>query len=160
MEASAARLLPLYPEIPFSYFEALTAMAFLIYAQRGVEVAVLEVGLGGRFDATNIVNPAVSVITSISLDHRRLLGDTEDAILLEKFGVSRPSTPLLLGDLKPGLRAIVDDRAAQQGTPVFGTADYERARIEAEHLDGVDVEIATFANAPNDTSLATSTSTS
>jgi len=143
MEAAARRLTPLYPEIPFSYFEALTAMAFMIFAERGVEVAVLEVGLGGRFDATNIVEPEVSVITSISMDHRRLLGDTEEAILLEKLGVSRPGTPLLVGDLKPELRAVVDERARRANFPVFGPADLGTARIVAEQMDGVDVEIVT-----------------
>jgi dihydrofolate synthase/folylpolyglutamate synthase len=118
MERAAARVASLYDEVPFSYFEALTAIAFLAFAERGVEIAVLEVGLGGRFDATNIVEPILSVITSISLDHRRILGDTEEEILREKLGVSRPRVPLLVGPLRPALRALVDERASRDGFPV------------------------------------------
>lgn len=74
-------------------FEVLTAMAFRLFAARGVEVGVLEVGLGGRLDCTNIVDPAVAVITSIGLDHMKILGDTLEAIAGEKAGILKPGRP-------------------------------------------------------------------
>lgn len=143
MEAAAARLVPLHDEIPFSYFEGLTAMAFMVFAGRGVDVAVLEVGLGGRFDATNIVDPVVSLITSISLDHRRLLGDTEEAILGEKLGVSRSGVPLLIGELSPSLRAVVDERAARDSFPVLASGDLGSAFEVDGAFDGAWVDIRT-----------------
>lgn len=143
MEAAAARLVPLQDEIPFSYFEALTAIAFLIFAARGVEIAVLEVGLGGRLDATNIVEPEVAIVTSISLDHRRILGDTEEAILGEKLGISRPGVPLLVGELSPKLRAVVDSASRDTGFTVFGPAELGSIVVDADRFDGLDVSIRT-----------------
>ncbi len=143
MEAAAARIVPMRDEIPFTYFEALTAIAFQIFAARGVEVAVLEVGLGGRLDATNIVEPDVSIITSISLDHRRILGDTEEKILHEKLGVARPRVPLLVGPLSANLRAIVDDRARRDGIPVFGSDDLGRASDIEDGFDGLSIRVVT-----------------
>jgi dihydrofolate synthase/folylpolyglutamate synthase len=143
LEAAAARIAPLREEIPYSYFEALTAIAFVIFAERGVEVAALEVGLGGRFDATNIVEPVAGVITSISLDHRRILGDTEEAILGEKLGISRPGVPLLVGALKPALMEIVRARAARDGFPLFTLADLGRAEVTRETLGALEVSLAT-----------------
>lgn len=117
MEAAAARIVPLYEDIGYSYFEALTAIAFAAFANRRVDFAVLETGLGGRFDATNVVEPDVTVLTSIGLDHRRILGDTEEEILREKLGITRSGVPFLTGDLQPHLDAIVEDRARRDGIP-------------------------------------------
>ena len=103
MEAAAGRVAALRDELTFSYFEALTAIAFLIFADLGVDYAVLETGLGGRFDATNAVEPVVTVITGISLDHRRILGDSEEEILREKLGITRRGVPLLIGKMSPQL---------------------------------------------------------
>lgn len=103
MEAHASRVVPLYSSVPFSYFEAITAIAFLEFAEQEVDYAVLEVGLGGRFDATNVTEPAAAIITNISLDHRRILGDTKEEILREKLGIAREGVPLLVGDLSDGL---------------------------------------------------------
>lgn len=143
MEEAASRLVPLRDEIPFSYFEALTAIAFLVFAARGVEIAVLEVGLGGRLDATNIVEPDVSIITSISLDHRRILGDTEESILNEKLGISRARVPLLVGELTQDLRAVVDGAARARGFTVFGPAELGSAVVDADRFDGLDISICT-----------------
>jgi dihydrofolate synthase/folylpolyglutamate synthase len=143
MEAAAARLVPLRDEVPFSFFEALTAIAFLVFAERGVDVAVLEVGLGGRLDATNVVDPEVSIITSISLDHRNILGDTEAHILVEKLGVTRPRTSLLVGPLPDDLRAVVDAHAARDGFPVFAPADLGRIDQVEEAFAEISLRIAT-----------------
>jgi len=84
------------PEIPATYFEALTAAAFLLFAERRLDLAILEVGLGGRFDATNVTSPELSVVTSISLDHTEELGPTIGAIAREKAGIFRRSRPALV----------------------------------------------------------------
>ena len=143
MEQAAARLVPLRDEIPFSYFEALTAIAFLIFAARGVEIGVLEVGLGGRLDATNIVEPELSIVTSISIDHRRILGDTEEAILGEKLGVSRPGVPLLVGELAPGLRAVAASVARDRGFPLFGPDALGAIGDVADEFGGLTMRMAT-----------------
>lgn len=145
MEAAAARVAPLRDEIPYSYFEALTAIAYLLFAERGAEVAVLEVGLGGRFDATNVVEPDLSIVTSISLDHRRILGDTEEEILREKLGVSRAGKPLLVGALPARLRAIAEERAAGEGFPVFGPAELGSASVVEPMFDGAWITLCTPA---------------
>ncbi|HKW14562.1 MAG TPA: Mur ligase family protein [Candidatus Krumholzibacteria bacterium] len=143
LEAAAAKISSLRDDIQYSYFEALTAIAFLIFAERGVEVAALEVGLGGRFDATNIVSPTASIITSISLDHRRILGDTEEAILGEKLGITRPGVPLFVGDLKPHLMDLVRERGKRDGFPVLELKDIGDARILSESLGGLEVDLKT-----------------
>lgn len=134
MEAAAARIVPFHEAIGFSYFEALTAIAFITFAERGVDVAVLETGLGGRFDATNVVDPKVSVITSIGLDHRRILGDTEEEIILEKLGIARGGVPLLTGPLKPALDAIVTDRARRDGIPRRPMTEIGKVTSDADAL--------------------------
>ena len=83
--------------VPLTYFEVATALAFLAMAEAGVDVAVLEVGLGGRLDATNVCQPVATAITSIGLDHTDLLGDTLAAIAGEKAGIAKPGVPLLPG---------------------------------------------------------------
>lgn len=90
-----------------SQFEVVTALAFDAFAQCDVDVAVIEVGLGGRFDATNVVQPEVAILTNVSLDHRMLLGDTVDAIGWEKAGIAKPGTALLTGELPPTVQGIV-----------------------------------------------------
>jgi dihydrofolate synthase/folylpolyglutamate synthase len=113
MEEHASRIVPLHSSVPFSYFEAITAIAFLEFAEQAVDIAVLEVGLGGRFDATNVTDPVVSIITNISLDHRRLLGDTEEEILREKLGIAREGIPLLIGNLSGELCDLLRRRQAR-----------------------------------------------
>lgn len=143
MEAAAARLVPLRDEIPFTYFEALTAIAFLIFAKRGVDIAVLEVGLGGRLDATNVVSPEVSIVTSISLDHRRILGQSEPEILAEKLGVARPGVPLLIGMLSKELRDLSDAYAARERVPLFGPEALGRVSDIEDGFDAVAFRLQT-----------------
>ncbi|MEI6241855.1 MAG: Mur ligase family protein, partial [Chlamydiota bacterium] len=83
--------------IEFSFFEISTLLAFMYFADQLVEFAVLETGLGGRYDATNVVDPIVSVITSIGWDHMHILGDTLEAIACEKGGIIKREVPLVLG---------------------------------------------------------------
>lgn len=92
---------------PPTYFEATTAIAFELFRRSGTEVAVIEVGLGGRFDSTNVIVPAVSAITSIALDHEAMLGRTRAAIAYEKAGILKPNTPVVVGPLAPDADTVV-----------------------------------------------------
>ena len=112
--SSAVRLQPLSS---LTFFEALTAVAFLLYAEAKVDYAVLECGLGGRLDATNICNPAVCVITKIGLDHCDWLGDTVEKIAAEKAGVIKPDVPVVLGKNEPSVVEVIRQRAAEVGAP-------------------------------------------
>jgi len=101
-----------------SFFETLTAMAFWHFAQAGVELAVLEVGMGGRLDATNVVTPEVAVITSIDFDHERYLGHSIEQIAGEKAGIIKPGVPVVNAAEHPRARPVVAARAAELGAPV------------------------------------------
>ena len=106
-----------------TFFEALTAVAFLLYAEAKVDYAILECGLGGRLDATNVCNPALSVITKIGLDHCDWLGDTVEKIAAEKAGIVKPGVPVVLGRNAPSVRAVVEARAKEVGAPFFYAPD-------------------------------------
>ena len=114
-----------------TYFEVLTALAFLEFAGREVDIAVLEVGMGGRFDATNVVRPLISVITTIARDHERHLGSTLGKIAFEKAGIIKPGIPVVCG-VRGGpalreIRRVVRERQAPL-TEVFGPGRTLEAR--------------------------------
>lgn len=106
------------PETLPSFFDATTAVAFLIFAEAGVDRALIEVGLGGRLDSTNVVQPEVTCITSIELEHTDKLGDTEGEIAGEKAGILKAGTPLVLGALRSEAESVVRARAAEVGSNV------------------------------------------
>jgi dihydrofolate synthase / folylpolyglutamate synthase len=111
------------PELPEpTYFEATTAAAFEIFRARGVELAVIEVGLGGRFDATNVVQPTLSIITSIDFDHEAHLGTTLAAIAGEKAGIIKPRVPVVVGPLEREALQIVEQIAVRSGSPLVQAA--------------------------------------
>ena len=104
------------PEL--TWFEITTLLAFLHFARSGADAAVVEVGLGGRLDATNIVDPVVSVITSLSYDHTALLGDTLSQIAGEKAGIIKPGRPVVLAPQKKEARLVVERVAAERQAPL------------------------------------------
>jgi dihydrofolate synthase / folylpolyglutamate synthase len=104
-----------------STFELTTALAFLYFARQNVDVAVIEVGLGGRLDATNIIDPLVSVITSISMDHMAVLGDTIEKIAVEKGGIIKSGRPLVVSPQKSEVMEIFNQIAHEKQTPVYQT---------------------------------------
>ncbi|MSU71439.1 MAG: bifunctional folylpolyglutamate synthase/dihydrofolate synthase [Opitutus sp.] len=106
-----------------SFFEFMTAMAFLQFTRKRCDVAVLEVGLGGRLDATNVVIPEVSVITSIGLDHCEILGETLEQIAAEKGGIVKPDRPVVLGRMPPAAEDVIREMAAQRRAPVISVAE-------------------------------------
>jgi dihydrofolate synthase/folylpolyglutamate synthase len=104
-------------QAPPTFFEATTAIAFELFRRAHVEVAVIEVGLGGRFDATNVIAPAVTAITSIGFDHQKHLGDTLGEIALEKAGIIKPGVPVVVGDLPGEAAETIRDVAQTRSAP-------------------------------------------
>ena len=102
-----------------TFFEVSTAAAFEIFRRQHVQVAVVEVGLGGRFDATNVLTPKIAAITSIALDHERHLGHTLSEIAFEKAGIAKPGVPLVIGRLPQEAAASVARVAADVGAPII-----------------------------------------
>lgn len=106
-----------------SFFEYMTAMALLHFARQRCDMAVMEVGLGGEFDATNVVTPEVSVITSIGLDHCEWLGDSLEAIARAKAGIIKPERPIVLGRVPPVAEQVIRDRAAELSAPLVSVRE-------------------------------------
>jgi len=106
-------------------FEAITALAFDAFARKDVDIAVVEVGLGGRFDATNLVEPTVTVLTNVSLDHTAILGDSIEEIAREKAGIAKPGVPWVLGSLSPQAASVVESEAREVGAPVVSSQEVE-----------------------------------
>ena len=111
-------------ETAFSFFELATALAFQYFAEQKVDFAVIEVGLGGRLDCTNIIQPELSVITNISFDHIQFLGDTLPKIASEKAGIIKPGTPVCIGEnVSPEVKAVFADKAREVGAPITFAED-------------------------------------
>lgn len=116
----AAGSLPWHP----SFFEMLTAMAFVYFAQAGVDIAVLEVGMGGRLDATNVVEPCISVITDVSLDHQKFLGNTITEIAREKAGIIRPNGIVVTLPQHPEANAAIGNTVLELGARAISAVPY------------------------------------
>lgn len=104
--------------LPLSFFEVTTAMAFCWFADEKVDVAVIETGLGGRLDSTNIITPQLSVITNIGYDHCDILGRTLEKIAFEKAGIIKPGVPVVVGESSPETDPVFIRRAAQEGSEI------------------------------------------
>ncbi len=115
--ACEERLRPEIERTGATFFEATTAIAFLCFAEAGVEVAVVEVGLGGRLDSTNVLAPAATAVTNVALDHADYLGERLEGIAFEKAGIFKPGVPALAGEADPALLAVLRERAAEVGAP-------------------------------------------
>ena len=102
-----------------TFFEVTTALAFEVFRQRHVTAGVIEVGLGGRYDATNVVMPAVTAITSIAFDHERHLGSSLESIAFEKAGIVKAGVPVVVGPMAAEPRRVIDDVARAAGAPVI-----------------------------------------
>lgn len=137
----AAAMMPAIEEIGCTFFEGTTAIALRYFADEQVDVAVLETGMGGRLDATNVVEPVVSVITSIGLDHERHLGESYEKIAAEKAGIIKSSGPAVVGTVRPRLRSIFEEKASEQQTDVIFAADRLRIVVDAMTLQGMRVSV-------------------
>lgn len=127
----AAQTLPFPP----SFFEATTALALEAFREGGVDIAVLEVGLGGRLDATNAVAPALSIITSIDLDHQQYLGDSIEKIAAEKAGIIKPGVSIVLGSNSDVVRAVIGQVAHDLRSALIYAPDGVATRVSMQ--DGV-----------------------
>lgn len=119
-------------EAPLTYFEFLTVLAFVHFAERQVDVAVIETGMGGRLDATNVVKPVVSVITTVGMDHQDVLGSTLAEIAMEKAGILKRGVPGVIGLLPPPAREVVEARARAVGSELWKPG----MQLRREHRKG------------------------
>ncbi len=117
--AGMERMAPILDKRPeVTVFEIITALAFWYYAQKEIDIGVIEVGLGGRLDATNVLSPLVSVITSISKDHTRVLGDTIEAIAGEKAGIVKEGTPVVTAPQRPEAMGVIEGVCRERNAPL------------------------------------------
>lgn len=122
-------------QIEPSFFEVTVAMAFDHFVRHGVEIAVIEVGLGGRLDSTNIILPELSVITNIGLDHVNILGDTVQQIAMEKAGIIKSGVTVVIGERQQMVEDIFNQKAAQSGSKIFFASDEWKAEARKEKAD-------------------------
>jgi dihydrofolate synthase / folylpolyglutamate synthase len=113
------RILETIDQIEPSFFEITVAMAFEWFAEEQVDFAVIETGLGGRLDSTNILSPEISVITNISYDHMELLGNTLPEIAREKAGIIKPGIPVVIGEEQPEIKEVFLQVASEKGSPIY-----------------------------------------
>ncbi len=119
-----------------SFFDATTAAAFLLFAEAQVDCAVIEVGLGGRLDSTNICEPAVTCVTSIELEHTERLGNTRAKIAAEKAGIAKPGAPLVVGALSKDALEVVEARALAAGAPLLRQGFEFQVQLEDTGIEG------------------------
>ena len=112
-----------------SFFEFTVALAFSYFAAEGVDLAVIEVGLGGRLDSTNVIDPLLSVITNVDLDHTEVLGDTRAAIAREKAGIIKPGRPVVIGRFQEETWPVFRTVAAEREAPMYKSWRYPEARL-------------------------------
>lgn len=114
----------LFSDLGASFFEMTVAMSFDYFAKQKVDIAIIETGLGGRLDSTNIINPLVSVITNISMDHSNLLGNTIEAIAEEKAGIIKSNTPVIIGKKQKEISSIFESIASSKNAKLVQTKSY------------------------------------
>ncbi len=123
---NSKRIHPLSP----SFFELTTALAFKYFAEEKVDIAVIEVGLGGRLDCTNIITPILSVITNISFDHTQFLGNTLAQIASEKAGIIKHQVPVVIGETTKETRPVFENKAKEMDAPIFFAEEIDRSECD------------------------------
>lgn len=125
-----------FEEMQLSFFEMATGMAFDYFAKEKVDIAIIEVGLGGRLDSTNVIKPELSVITNISLDHVSMLGNTLAEIAVEKAGIIKPNTPVVIGETQPETKDVFIKKAEECKAPIyFADQIIDCDKVHIESLD-------------------------
>lgn len=114
---------PFFESHSLSFFEMTVGLAFDYFASENVDVAIIETGLGGRLDSTNIIMPLLSVITNIGFDHMQFLGNTIAAIATEKAGIIKPGIPVVIGEYTPETKAVFQDKARETGSDIYFASD-------------------------------------
>ena len=131
-----------FEEMQLSFFEMATGMAFDYFAKEKVDIAIIEVGLGGRVDSTNVINPELSIITNISLDHVNMLGNTLAEIAVEKAGIIKPNTPVVIGETQPETKDVFIKKAQECKAPIFFAdqiVDCDKIHIESLDYQKFDI---------------------
>lgn len=126
-----------------TFFEATTAIAFQYFAESGVDIAVIEVGLGGRLDATNVVNPLLTVITSIGLDHASILGTSITHIAREKGGIMKKGVPCIVGEAEPEALNILKDIAVGRKAKFIHNTSATKLQVKGQSLGGIVFDVRT-----------------
>jgi dihydrofolate synthase / folylpolyglutamate synthase len=135
-----------FEEIQPSFFEITVAMAFDHFARHAVEVAIIETGLGGRLDSTNVITPILSIITNISFDHQQFLGDTLPLIAGEKAGIIKANVPVVIGETHPETAPVFIEKAAAMNAPItFADAVYRAETYETSILTPAKHDIFSLA---------------
>lgn len=129
------RIKPHIDRIQPSFFEITVAMAFDYFAAQQIDVAVVEVGLGGRLDSTNVITPVVSVITNISFDHKDILGDTLEKIASEKAGIIKQQVPVVVSQRQPEVEQVFSRKAQYENAPIYFAADEFDVRLSDNKFD-------------------------
>jgi len=124
-------------KINASFFEVTVAMAFDYFAQEQVDVAIIETGLGGRLDSTNIITPILSIITNISLDHQAMLGDTLPQIAKEKAGIIKKGIPVIIGEFQAETFPIFSRKAEEMNAPLFLAEKLTKLHIDQNNIQGI-----------------------
>jgi dihydrofolate synthase/folylpolyglutamate synthase len=128
------RIQDLIDEIQPSFFEITVAMAFDYFAQQSIDVAVVEVGLGGRLDSTNVITPLLSLITNIGWDHKDILGNTLHEIASEKAGIIKPTIPVVISERSADVEEVFVKKASEECAPLFFASDEFTAGFERDQL--------------------------
>lgn len=132
---------PLHP----SFFELTTALAFKYFAENNIDIAVIEVGLGGRLDCTNIISPILSVITNIGFDHIQFLGNTLEKIASEKAGIIKNNTPVVIGETTPETRTVFIQKATSTNSAIYLAEENDIILShQHSHNGGIDYETKTY----------------
>lgn len=140
------RIRPAIEEVRPSFFEITVAMAFDYFAEQSIDVAVVEVGLGGKLDSTNVIEPLVSVITNISWDHKDLLGDTLPEIAAQKAGIIKGQTPVVISERQQEVEDVFVSTAREKDAPIFFASDEYRVAPNGEKIDLLKGEVVVLEN--------------
>ncbi|HYJ38094.1 MAG TPA: Mur ligase family protein, partial [Chitinophagaceae bacterium] len=133
---------PLIEKIEPSFFETTVAMAFQYFKQEKVDIAIIETGLGGRLDSTNIIHPEISVITNIGWDHMNILGDSLEKIAIEKAGIIKEKIPVVVGEAEGSIKKVFVEKAKEMNAPiVFANEQFHAIDWQYKHHELV-VEIS------------------
>lgn len=129
-------------KMQLSFFEMATGMAFDYFAKEKVDIAVVEVGMGGRLDCTNVIRPELSIITQISMDHMHFLGDTLEKIAGEKAGIIKANTPVVIGETQTEIEHVFKDKAGECNAPIhFADKIFDCDKVHVESLEYQEFDI-------------------
>ena len=138
-------------ELELSFFEMTVAMAFEYFSREKVDIAIIEVGMGGRLDSTNVINPELSIITNISLDHVKFLGDTEEKIAAEKAGIIKSGVPVVIGETQKGSEDVFIETAKEKNSPIYFADQIFECRInesDTSEYNNIDIFVKTTEKTP------------